>query len=324
MSSAAAAGARPRKSTSRQARRPALPQRPGAAKPARTNSLGRSPRDCHRCSESNWKCDGTRPFCNTCTAHGFRCNGYPQDLVWQSGVASRGKWKDIQFTVDSTPASQQTGSDVSRPEAYLFVHEQDQGERTRQTKTETKRKRQPSLKKTSAKNQKESDDDDDAASSELVEPTTSCNHGHSLIVARNNTAINNPRPLALWLSSAPTRLPPTMSALYPVTQDTGGLLQFYKWGFARATVTCDIRVNPWQCLLPMVHSIQFLMYAVKALSRLHQAHCKNRSDDTEVGKLKGLALSSFRMGMLSMNAPNEALVATALTLIGLEVCLHSN
>jgi hypothetical protein len=59
------------------------------------------------------------------------------------------------------------------------------------------------------------------------------------------------------------------------------------------------------------------MNAVTALSRRHRSHCLNLPEELEVLKLKDLALSEFSLALGS--TPCEALIATTLALIGLEV-----
>jgi hypothetical protein len=63
------------------------------------------------------------------------------------------------------------------------------------------------------------------------------------------------------------------------------------------------------------------MHAVTALSRRHQAHLMKRSEGVEVLAIKDRALATFKSELRS--TPCEALIATTLSLIGLEVCYVS-
>jgi hypothetical protein len=120
--------------------------------------------------------------------------------------------------------------------------------------------------------------------------------------------------------SSPGSLRPPIP-LYNLPPEVGEVLGFYEWHFSRTTVTWDVKVNPWKSSLPMVFSTVCLMHAVTALSRRHNAHLMKRSEGVEVLTIKDRALATFNSGLRS--TPCEALIATTLSLIGLEVCFVS-
>lgn len=47
---------------------------------------------CWTCKRRRKKCDEGRPHCEACLAVGVSCEGYAKQLVWDNGIASRGKF----------------------------------------------------------------------------------------------------------------------------------------------------------------------------------------------------------------------------------------
>jgi hypothetical protein len=99
-------------------------------------------------------------------------------------------------------------------------------------------------------------------------------------------------------------------------------LSFFDWHFSKVTVTFDVQVNPWKSCLPVALSTPYLLNAVVAVSQRIRAHCVCRVEDVQVLELKETALSAFAENLSS--SPSEALVATALSLIALEVSQDGN
>lgn len=79
---------------------------------------------CHNCKRRRLRCDRKLPFCQKCVKKGENCLGYGKLLVWNRGVASRGKMMGKSFhvpnqAVTSTAAS---GSQaLCLPRKYRFV-----------------------------------------------------------------------------------------------------------------------------------------------------------------------------------------------------------
>ena len=46
---------------------------------------------CHNCRRRRWRCDKSLPVCQKCIHSGTDCLGYGKLLIWNNGVASRGK-----------------------------------------------------------------------------------------------------------------------------------------------------------------------------------------------------------------------------------------
>ena len=288
-----------------------LPQGLAPEARKRTNSLGWAHSDCHTCAADHFVCDRRRPRCDSCTTRGLLCGGYVQVLNWQPGVASRGKMKGRQLKVETSPLLDNGRNDVVKPVAFLFVHEQGLGERipAKRRKSRAQHSNAP----------------DSTASTPVVErrrAIQSCMPPLELPPpARNDSddkTVTSPVPPAREDGRVPLKLPWPMGSLYPVSHKVGELLSFYVWQFARTTITCDVKMNPWQCSIPMAYDTLCLMNAVTALSWRHRAHCLNSSEGQEVTVMKCRALALFRAGMQTI--PCEALIATTLALIGLEVC----
>ena len=288
-----------------------LPQGLAPEARKRTNSLGWAHSDCHTCAAEHFVCDRRRPRCDACTTRGLLCGGYVQVLNWQPGVASRGKMKGRQLKVE-TSSLLNGRNDVVKPAAFLFVHEQGLGERIPAKRRKSRAQLSTPL--------------DSTVSTPVIERRrTSQNYMPPLVLpppARNDS---DDRTVATPISPArkdddrlQIKLPRPMGSLYPVSHKVGELLSFYVWQFARTTITCDVRMNPWQCSIPMAYETLCLMNAVTALSWRHRAHCLNSSEGQEVTEMKCRALALFRAGMQTI--PCEALIATTLALIGLEVC----
>jgi len=67
---------------------------PDHVPPSRQNEGGssaRSPTPCWTCRRRRVQCDGVLPTCQKCRKAGKDCLGYKKPLVWNTGVASRGK-----------------------------------------------------------------------------------------------------------------------------------------------------------------------------------------------------------------------------------------
>ncbi|EXJ90280.1 hypothetical protein A1O1_03379 [Capronia coronata CBS 617.96] len=56
--------------------------------------------DCYNCVAAKRRCDRSRQQCSVCAANLEECNGYPYQLSWQTGVASRGKLKGKTFNIN--------------------------------------------------------------------------------------------------------------------------------------------------------------------------------------------------------------------------------
>ncbi|KAF2267568.1 hypothetical protein CC78DRAFT_613999 [Lojkania enalia] len=52
---------------------------------------------CHNCRKRRWKCDRSLPVCQKCLHSGSECLGYGKLLVWNQGVARRGKMMGKSF-----------------------------------------------------------------------------------------------------------------------------------------------------------------------------------------------------------------------------------
>ncbi|KAL1952861.1 hypothetical protein VTO42DRAFT_4088 [Malbranchea cinnamomea] len=293
-----------------------VPKRLAPEARKRTNSLGWAHSDCHTCAAGHFVCDRRRPRCDSCTSRGVLCGGYVQVLNWQPGVASRGKMKGRQLKVDPSTALQQ-GGDIVKPSAFLFVHEHGQGERIPAKKRKSKVQRTqpsptPSAAAATSIPQRKSPVLKGLLPVEAAPASTHADQG-----ARTAAVPHHDPPVkAHATTSRPGRLPRPMNSLHSLPHQVVELLSFYEWQFARTTITCDVKINPWQCSIPMVYETHCLMNAVTALSKRHRAHCFNDSEGVEVLILKDRALSLFASGLQSI--PCEALIATILALIGLE------
>jgi hypothetical protein len=60
---------------------------------------------CHNCRRQRLKCDRSMPQCSKCTKRGQECLGYQRLLLWQDGVASRGKLASQRYGAKQEPAS---------------------------------------------------------------------------------------------------------------------------------------------------------------------------------------------------------------------------
>ena len=56
-----------------------------------TSSAVVSSSPCWTCRRRRVQCDKTIPSCGKCQQQGYQCLGYKKPLVWNKGVASRGK-----------------------------------------------------------------------------------------------------------------------------------------------------------------------------------------------------------------------------------------
>lgn len=285
-----------------------LPQRPPPDVRKRTNSLGWAHSDCHSCDAGHFVCDRRRPRCDSCTARGVLCGGYVQVLNWQPGVASRGKMKGRQLKADATP-NPSPGNDIVKPTAFLFVHEHGPRERipVKRRRSSAQKKKTPVNSTTSTPlPERRRSIQKDMPPLNLPPPAREDSVGKIITTPGKSNHGRQSLKLARYMG-APNQVP----------HNVGELLSFYHWQFARTTITCDVKVNPWQCSIPMVYQTRCLMNAITALSWRHRAHCLNDPEGDEVFVLKGRALALFSAGMRTI--PCEALIATILALIGLEV-----
>ncbi|KAM5445569.1 hypothetical protein MaudCBS49596_007389 [Microsporum audouinii] len=83
---------------------------------------------CHNCRRRRLRCDRSLPSCQKCIKKGERCLGYGKLLVWNRGVASRGKMMGKSFDVPAVPAQEQATAsatpghqELSLPRKYRFV-----------------------------------------------------------------------------------------------------------------------------------------------------------------------------------------------------------
>lgn len=78
-----------------------LQQRQSAGTPS-----GEPPQTCHTCRRKRLKCDGAVPACQKCARAGRECLGYGKLIIWNRGVASRGKMMGKTFpSAPSTPTN---------------------------------------------------------------------------------------------------------------------------------------------------------------------------------------------------------------------------
>ncbi|EME48862.1 hypothetical protein DOTSEDRAFT_84385 [Dothistroma septosporum NZE10] len=68
--------------------------------------------DCFSCSKRGTICDRKRPYCGPCIGQGQICSGYPTQLTWNVGVASRGKFRGLSLPVAN--ASEAAVPDAAR------------------------------------------------------------------------------------------------------------------------------------------------------------------------------------------------------------------
>ncbi|KAJ5938210.1 fungal-specific transcription factor domain-containing protein [Penicillium verhagenii] len=54
---------------------------------------------CLTCRQKSRKCDRTQPICKRCISKGLTCGGYPDKFRF-CGIASRGKWKNLDAPID--------------------------------------------------------------------------------------------------------------------------------------------------------------------------------------------------------------------------------
>lgn len=62
--------------------------------------------DCYTCRRRRVRCDRVLPGCAKCARTQLECLGYKKPLVWNKGVASRGKMMGKTFPVPAPPQSQ--------------------------------------------------------------------------------------------------------------------------------------------------------------------------------------------------------------------------
>ncbi|KAI9041328.1 Zn(II)2Cys6 transcription factor [Aspergillus affinis] len=60
---------------------------------------------CHSCRRRRVKCDRTLPECRKCTLAGIECLGYGRLILWNKGIASRGKMMGKTFDMSLSPHS---------------------------------------------------------------------------------------------------------------------------------------------------------------------------------------------------------------------------
>lgn len=70
--------------------------------------------DCYTCRRRRVRCDRVLPGCAKCARTQLDCLGYKKPLVWNKGVASRGKMMGKTFPVPAPPQSQP--SSQSKPQ----------------------------------------------------------------------------------------------------------------------------------------------------------------------------------------------------------------
>ncbi|KAF2740124.1 hypothetical protein EJ04DRAFT_425235 [Polyplosphaeria fusca] len=62
-----------------------------------SSDLNLPTKPCHNCKKRRWKCDRSLPVCQKCIHSGAECLGYGKLLVWNHGVARRGKMMGRSF-----------------------------------------------------------------------------------------------------------------------------------------------------------------------------------------------------------------------------------
>lgn len=242
-----------------------------------------------------------------------KCRGYVQVLNWQYGIASRGRLAGK--TINPPPP--RADNDIPKPAVYLFVQENGIGESTPPTAKKRKAAEPNSRRASAAGGDPSARRDADKSNIKSGSRTETVNEQRQLHNGDSNdrkqiipnTVVLGQRQAVPW--------PRPATPLYAIPSGVRELLSFYEWQFSRTTVTWDIKVNPWKSSLPMVYTTACLLHAVTALSRRHYAHLMKRSEGSEVLAVKHLALATFNSAIRS--TPCEALIATSLSLIGLEV-----
>ncbi|EFR03821.1 acriflavine sensitivity control protein acr-2 [Nannizzia gypsea CBS 118893] len=79
---------------------------------------------CHNCKRRRLRCDRSLPSCQKCIKKGEKCLGYGKLLVWNRGVASRGKMMGKSFHVPeqaTTPTAASGSQELCLPRKYRFV-----------------------------------------------------------------------------------------------------------------------------------------------------------------------------------------------------------
>lgn len=71
--------------------------------------------DCYTCRRRRVRCDRVLPGCAKCARTQLECLGYKKPLVWNKGVASRGKMMGKTFPVPAPPQLQSQSHSHSRP-----------------------------------------------------------------------------------------------------------------------------------------------------------------------------------------------------------------
>lgn len=85
--------------------------------PPTTAPTALSPVDCYTCRRRRVRCDRVLPGCAKCARTQLDCLGYKKPLVWNKGVASRGKMMGKTFPVPATPPQQQQPQPQPQPKS---------------------------------------------------------------------------------------------------------------------------------------------------------------------------------------------------------------
>jgi len=93
---------------------PSFPPVPAVTVPALPATAATSNVDCYTCRRRRVKCDRQLPLCAKCERTKLECLGYRKPLVWNKGVASRGKMMGKTFP---TPSTTNTVATASKPPA---------------------------------------------------------------------------------------------------------------------------------------------------------------------------------------------------------------
>lgn len=80
----------------------------------------RSETPCWTCRRRRVQCDGVLPTCRKCHKAGKECLGYKRPLVWNTGVASRGKMMGKTFQESKKSLDYETS--LAKAESELSVH----------------------------------------------------------------------------------------------------------------------------------------------------------------------------------------------------------